>query len=105
MASAPTSTTRRRKVVAAPSPYAWLAEELRRALARLGGEAHRDLVIGEVAMTTARPRPVLREDLIEIFEQEAARGTRALGVQLAHRFGPGSHRWQICGEFSDQSPA
>ncbi len=56
-------------------------------------------------MTTARPRPVLREDLIEIFEQEAARGTRALGVQLAHRFGPGSHRWQICGEFSDQSPA
>lgn len=104
MALTSTPKPRSRKISTRTSPHAGLAEEIRRALARLGGEAHRDLVIGEVAITTARPHPVLRQDLIEIFEQEAARGTEILGVQLTHRFGPGSHRWKICGVFRDQSP-
>ncbi len=105
MISATTRTGKGRKASPQLSPQANLADELRRALARLGGEAHRDLVIGEVAMTVHHPRPVLREDLIRVFEQEAAKGTCALGVKLAHRFGPGSHRWTICGDFVDQGLA
>lgn len=74
-----------------------LAERVREALLALGGEAHRSLVIEQVAVRLghdARRVPTeLQADLIRSFEAALNddRRRQALGFHLP--FGEGSHRW------------
>ncbi len=76
--------------------------EIAQTLRSLGGEAHRDLVVSDVARRAGfdarRPPPDLREDLIEAFERGSAEG--GLGCQQLFElpFGPGSHRWRLAAE-------
>ena len=87
--------TRRRKPTIAEA----LVFEIARSLQTYGGQAHRDMVIGDISRRAGfdhrHPPQDLREDLIEAFDQGLTQG----GLGHAHLFelpfGPGSHRWRL----------
>lgn len=90
--------TRRRK----PSLSEALLFEIARTLQALGGQAHRDVVIADVARRAGfdarQPPPDLREDLIEAFQRGSAQGGLGCARLFDLPFGPGSHRWRLTAE-------
>jgi hypothetical protein len=76
-----------------------LAKRLREVLLAFGGEAHRSVVIEQVAMSLGydvrRIPPDLKAALIQAFEDNwrDERRRAALGFHLP--FGEGSHRWSV----------
>lgn len=81
-----------------------LAKRVREALLMLGGEAHRAMVIEQVAMKLGHDVRKIPEDLqaalIHSFEEnwKDERRRAAYGFHLP--FGEGSHRWGLRGEFA-----
>lgn len=74
-----------------------LAERVRDVLVALGGEAHRALVIEQVAMRLGhdvRHIPeALQSDLIRSFEAALHDEDRRVALGFHLPFGEGSHRW------------
>lgn len=89
---------RRRK----PSLNEALLFEIAQSLRAFGGQAHRDLVIADVArragLDARRPPPDLREDLIDAFERGCDLGGLGCAQLFDLPFGPGSHRWRLAPE-------
>lgn len=90
--------TRRKK----PSIAEALVFEIARSLQSFGGQAHRDLVIGDIARRAGfdhRSLPQdLRDDLISAFEVGLAKGGLGHARLFILPFGPGSHRWRLADE-------
>jgi hypothetical protein len=96
------SETRHGKKPAKTDPV--LAKRVREALLMLGGEAHRAMVIEQVAMKLGHDVRKIPKDLqaalIHSFEEnwKDERRRAAYGFHLP--FGEGSHRWGIRGEYA-----
>jgi hypothetical protein len=92
-----TSHRRRRGRATVISLDAQVAEIVA-ALNALGGEAHRTLVLQQIARTRAgRPvavTPRLEQDIIAVFEAHC-RLPPDVTPRLTGRFGAGSHRWAL----------
>jgi hypothetical protein len=79
-----------------------LARRVREVLLAFGGEAHRTIVIEQVARSLGydprRIPPDLKSSLIQCFEENwrDERRRAALGFHLP--FGEGSHRWSVRAE-------
>lgn len=90
--------TRRRK----PTIGEALVFEIARSLQAFGGQAHRDMVIGDIARRAGfdhrNPPQDLREDLISAFDQGLAQGGLGHARLFVLPFGPGSHRWRLADE-------
>ena len=85
-----------------PSLDEALLFEIAHTLRTFGGEAHRDLVVSDVARRAGfdarRPPPDLREDLMDAFERGCDRGGLGCARLFELPFGPGSHRWRLTPE-------
>lgn len=90
--------TRRKKPTIAEA----LVFEIARALQSYGGQAHRDLVIGDISRRAGfdqrNPPQDLREDLIDAFDQGLNKGGLGHARLFDLPFGPGSHRWRLADE-------
>lgn len=76
-----------------------LARRVREALLALGGEAHRQAVIEQVARTMGHDVKQIPEDLeaavISSFEETWRNEARRQAFGFHLRFGEGSHRWGV----------
>lgn len=76
-----------------------LARRVREALLALGGEAHRQTVIEQVARTMGHDVKQIPEDLeaavISSFEETWRNEARRQAYGFHLRFGEGSHRWGV----------
>ena len=76
-----------------------LARRVREALLALGGEAHRQTVIEQVARTLGHDVQQIPEDLeaavISSFEETWRNEARREAFGFHLRFGEGSHRWGV----------
>lgn len=86
-----------RKALRVGAAHAALVNDISEALLRLGGQAHRNLVIDQVGRMRGADKVSLgglRDQVIRAFEAQMAsdRDGRAL---FALPFGPGSHRWAL----------
>lgn len=82
-----------------PSLKEALVFEIARTLQMLGGVAHRDVVVGDIARRAGfderHPPFELREDLFAAFDGALADGGLGLDLLFVLPFGPGSHRWSL----------
>jgi hypothetical protein len=94
-----TDTTPGKKPV---RPTQTLAKRVREALLSLGGEAHRAMVIEQVAKTLGHDTRQIPEDLqaslIMSFEENWRDERRRAAYGFHLPFGEGSHRWGILRE-------
>jgi hypothetical protein len=76
-----------------------LARRVREALLALGGEAHRQVVIEQVARTLGHDVKQIPEELeaavISSFEETWRNEARRQAFGFHLRFGEGSHRWGV----------
>ncbi|MFN3523546.1 MAG: hypothetical protein ACK4YQ_14960 [Phenylobacterium sp.] len=76
-----------------------LARRVREALLALGGEAHRQVVIEQVARTMGHDVRQIPEELeaavISSFEENWRNEARRQAYGFHLRFGEGSHRWGV----------
>ncbi|WP_374572739.1 hypothetical protein [Phenylobacterium sp.] len=76
-----------------------LARRVREALLALGGEAHRQMVIEQVARTLGHDVKQIPEELeaavISSFEETWRNEARRQAYGFHLRFGEGSHRWAV----------
>ncbi|WP_304167031.1 hypothetical protein [Phenylobacterium aquaticum] len=76
-----------------------LVFEIARSLQSYGGQAHRDVVIGDIARRAGfdhrSPPQELREDLIGAFDRGLNQGGLGHVRLFDLPFGAGSHRWRL----------
>lgn len=79
-----------------------LVFEIVHSLQAFGGQAHRDIVISDIARRAGfdprNPPQNLREDLISAFDYGLAHGGLGHEQLFVLPFGPGSYRWRLADE-------